>query len=139
MSQPNPQVSFLPLHPGPMDDAHREFLNLAEALLATEAGEEGLRLARVLSQCRSHFADEERWMRESAMTGTEAHCREHAEVLQQLEAAQAAVERGEAGAGCAQVRELLPWFQQHWLTLDAALAFNLQRSRSRKAVLSAVG
>lgn len=67
-----------------MDDTHREFVAIVDALLtAPDADVAGL-LADFERHAERHFGQEERWMEESEFPAKDCHIQEHAAVLKSV-------------------------------------------------------
>lgn len=128
------------LQAGAMDGAHREFVALLNQLADSSDQEEPHHLNRLLAHCEDHFAQEARWMELFALPNPERHLRDHDEVMRRLCQAQEDLRAGHAGCGRALTETLAPWFERHSVTLDAALAFQMQQTSQPKYVgIAAVG
>jgi len=128
------------LQTGSMDLIHREFVALTNALAVADDAQEKICLERLLGHCRDHFAQERMWMEVSRMPAIEHHLQDHEAIMAFLESAMDELKAGRAGAGRAATDRLVPWFEQHAATLDAALAFQLQQGmRPEKPGIPAVG
>lgn len=109
---------------GPIDDTHREFVELVGAMQS--APDERLLplLVEFEAHARRHFGDEDRWMRETEFPPRDCHIDEHAAVLKSVDEVLARVRDG--SAGCALVQDLalhlFQWFPGHADYLDSALA-----------------
>ena len=77
----------------PMDETHREFVDLVNRI--TEAGDAGLLagLDELILHTVEHFAQEDRWMRESGFPPVHCHQTEHERVLE-VDARRATPRRG---------------------------------------------
>jgi hemerythrin-like metal-binding protein len=111
-----------------MDDTHREFVDL---LAATElADDETLveRFSALIDHTDDHFGREDQWMKDTQFSSSNCHTSEHDVILQVM---REGMRRGKENGGLAMVRQLAHelgiWFSQHAQTMDAALAFHLQR------------
>lgn len=110
---------------GPMDATHEEFYQVAFALLT--CGESNA-LAAMLAfeeHARTHFAQEEEWMRSTDFPASDCHIGEHAAVLKSTQEVRAVLE----GAGPPNLElvhdfamHLFQWFPGHADYLDSALA-----------------
>lgn len=107
----------------PMDDTHREFVDLVNRI--AEAGDADLvgALDELIAHTVAHFAQEDRWMRESGFPPTHCHQGEHERVLGVMREVRGHVERGDIALGRNLIEELPGWFENHAATMDAALAW----------------
>lgn len=114
---------------GPMDDSHREFVEVVSAL--TTASEEQLlaKLQRVEVHLREHFGTEDRWMDETDFPARQCHIDEHAAVLQSLVEVKALAEQGNYKLVRRFGDELVRWFPGHADYLDSALSHWMSKSR----------
>jgi hemerythrin-like metal-binding protein len=109
----------------PMDQTHREFVDLLAVVAA--APDAGLLAAwcTLVDHTDAHFGQEDRWMQDAGFSAVNCHSRQHAMVLEVL---REGVRRGEAGDLTAireMAAELAVWFPQHAEAMDAALAEQL--------------
>lgn len=110
----------------PMDETHREFIALVNALAAAP-GEDALAALRTLIEhTEAHFAQENRWMEESGFPPIHCHVGEHERVLESLNSVLAMMEKGNSGLGRVVAGEMSPWFDNHAATMDAALAWHMR-------------
>jgi hemerythrin-like metal-binding protein len=110
-----------------MDDTHREFVELLGAVEAADDVALVPAWQALVAHTDAHFAQEDRWMRETRFATGNCHSVQHAVVLRVM---REGLER--AGAGdLAMLRmmaaELAQWFPQHAQGMDAALALHLRR------------
>lgn len=107
----------------PMDAVHAEFDTVVDrATYCSDADFPG-RLEAVVEHLRAHFAEEDRWMRETAFPPGDCHQGEHAAVLKSADEVLALGDMSQRIAvGRAFVRELAAWFPAHADYLDSALA-----------------
>lgn len=115
------------LGPAPMDETHREFVNLVTAVAASEGAEKVLcALDALIEHTVEHFAQEQRWMEESGFPPIHCHQGEHERVLQSLNDMRPNVQ---ADPGIARIlaKELESWFDLHAATMDDALAFFMRQ------------
>ena len=107
-----------------MDETHHEFVDLLAAV--QRAGDHDIVAAwhDLVVHTTRHFAQEDRWMRDTRFASANCHSTQHAVVLQVMQegerTGQPAVIRTMAG-------ELATWLPQHTQTMDAALALHLRR------------
>lgn len=124
----------------PMDETHREFVDLVNRI--TEAGDAGLLagLDELMLHTLEHFAQEDRWMRESGFPPVHCHQTEHERVLEVVRDVQRHVAAGDLALGRNLLAELPAWFDNHAATMDAALAWFVQTTgyRATAGAVSAV-
>jgi hemerythrin len=108
----------------PMDTVHREFYDVVNALLNCTEDTVRQAISDFEAHALEHFAEEDRWMKETAFPPRDCHLDEHAAVLKSTVEVREAIHRGEAGVELAQnlAEHLLDWFPGHADYLDAALA-----------------
>jgi hemerythrin len=108
---------------GPMDETHREFVDLIGALYHADVNAIGAALLEIESHCERHFASEEGSMLDSDYPSVDCHAQEHAAVLASV---REVVEWWRAGEDIEPVRRLAgalsTWFETHTAYLDSALA-----------------
>ena len=109
---------------GPMDETHREFVDLVKILLACAPGEALAPLREFEAHARRHFAQEDEWMRTTAFPPWECHVDEHAKVLLSVQEVTATVAAGQADADLAHdlAQHLADWLPAHTAYMDSALA-----------------
>lgn len=108
---------------GPMDETHREFVDIVGAMLRgpDEALLESLR--QLITHTEHHFSQEEGWMKKTAFPATECHSNEHAAVLKSMRDVESYVANGGEPAEARRLAtELARWFPGHTDYLDASLA-----------------
>ena len=114
---------------GPMDDVHREFVELVNALRTCSDVEIPAALDAFAQHAERHFSEELKWMKATDFPATECHGDEHAAVLKSVHEVQALVAKGD----CTHVRSLadalVDWFPGHADYLDSALAHWLVKKR----------
>lgn len=114
---------------GPMDDSHREFVEVVAALAEAPAAELPSRLERVEIHLLEHFGTEDRWMRDSDFPARECHIDEHAAVLRSLSEVKALLAQGNQAIVRRFSDELMRWFPGHADYLDAALSHWMSKAR----------
>lgn len=114
---------------GPMDDTHREFVEVVGCLQAAEEHELGHRLDAVLAHLEQHFRQEEDWMRETGYPATDCHVDEHAAVRASGDDVKRALATGNSELCRRYADELAKWFPGHADYLDAPLAHWLSKKR----------
>ncbi len=107
-----------------MDDTHREFVELYNALQGAPAEAFIERLDAFIAHTVEHFEQENRWMEKVDFPG--CHRAEHDRVLVVLRDVRERAAQGDRFLGRRLVEELPAWFENHAGGMDAALAFHLQ-------------
>ena len=113
-----------------VDHEHRELIDMINrvyAELAAESGSDAIEscLEDIYAGIASHFALEERHMREAAYGEYEAHKDEHEELLDQLlDMMDSFVDDPQSGREILQ-QKLSDWFGKHFATFDARLHHSL--------------
>ena len=111
-----------------MDDIHREFVSLLQALVAAPDASFLPRLDDFKAHCVEHFEQESRWMQGCSFPPIHCHEDEHNKVLIILNDVRQRVADGDLALGRTLARELTPWFENHAATMDTILAqFMLQQ------------
>lgn len=109
-----------------MDDTHREFVQL----LAAVEGAADARLTpawdALIAHTDLHFAQEDRWMRDTGFSSTNCHATQHLVVLQVMREGARRGGAGEMDVIRQMAHELAGWFAQHAQSMDAALALHLR-------------
>jgi hemerythrin len=113
----------------PMDNVHREFVELVDAMLSCPDEEMAEQLDRFAVHAEAHFADELKWMQATGFPPTECHANEHAAVLKSVREVQELVRAGNVGVARGLAAELARWFPGHADYMDAALAHWLVKKR----------
>lgn len=110
-----------------MDDTHREFVYLLEAV-ERAADTQLLAQWRVLvDHTEQHFGQEDAWMLSTRFASGNCHSMQHKVVLQVMREGIALAEKGDLQAIRVMASELALWFPQHAQSMDAALALHLRR------------
>jgi hemerythrin-like metal-binding protein len=140
-SQANP-VGRVELDFEPMDDMHREFHELVDAL--AQAGDEGDKLFALHEHLLRHCAQEEQWMSDYPPADCAGHRREHAMLLEVVSEVRRRFDAGDTEIVQRLAQELPPWFAAHVEGMDRKLADCLRqgpppalRSARRVAPLAA--
>jgi hemerythrin len=121
---------------GPMDDTHREFVDIVAALLACEDAEFARHLDAFARHAEAHFAEEDAWMERTEFPPRQCHVDEHAAVLKSVHEVQALVRAGDVAEGRRLAAALADWFPGHAFHLDSALAhWMVKRSFGGKPVV----
>jgi hemerythrin len=114
---------------GPMDNVHREFVDLVNALLSCPDDEMLQHLQAFARHAESHFGDELKWMQESDFPPMQCHADEHAAVLKSVGEVLPLVEGGNIEIARRLAAELARWFPGHADYMDSALAHWLVKER----------
>ena len=120
----------------PMDDTHKEFVALVDALLGCEDAELRERLEAFERHAVAHFAEEDAWMERTDFPPKECHIDEHAAVLASVRQVLELVKQGDVAEGRRLAKALADWFPGHAFHLDSALAhWMVKRSFGGKPVV----
>lgn len=106
----------------PMDDTHREFVELVDAMLAADDAGFAVLLDSFAKHATEHFERERAWMEGSGFPATDCHVDEHGAVMQSVMGVIAIVATGNIAEGRRLARELAKWFPGHADYMDASLA-----------------
>ncbi|RJP64211.1 MAG: hemerythrin [Comamonadaceae bacterium] len=109
----------------PMDATHEEFYQVAFRLLTCDESNALAALLGFEEHARTHFAQEEEWMRSTAFPPSDCHIKEHAAVLKSTRDVRAILEGpGLPNLGLVHdfAMHLFQWFPGHADYLDSALA-----------------
>jgi hemerythrin len=112
-----------------MDGAHREFVEVLQALLSAGDEEFPPLLERFRQHAESHFGDEDRLMQDEGYASAECHLDEHKAVLGSVVEVQQLVAHGNIEVGRRLARELARWFPEHTVAMDKGLAAWAQKKR----------
>lgn len=115
----------------PMDETHREFVELVNRI--ADSGDGGLLggLDQLILHTVEHFAQEDRWMRESGFPPVHCHQTEHERVLEVMHDVRDRIAAGDLALGRNLIAELPAWFDNHAATMDTALAWHVQTTGYR--------
>jgi hemerythrin-like metal-binding protein len=105
-----------------MDDTHREFVALLNALADAPDEELLAALDAFVAHTDAHFAQENRWMHALPFPPVHCHEGEHDNVMRLMREVRSRVAAGDLEIGRALARELPEWFRLHASTMDAVLA-----------------
>ncbi len=120
-----------PLRVAEMDLAHREFVELVNALANCPDREFAERFKSLMNHTRAHFAAEEELMMKSGFPALGEHAGEHKRVIDELSQFGRGLNRGRVFLARSYVQSGLPeWFSLHLATMDAALAAHLNAVRA---------
>lgn len=106
----------------PMDDTHKEFVDLVSALLASEDSELDGYLKEFIRHAERHFSQEHDWMKETGFPAMDCHVDEHNAVMKSLREVDALVSERKPKIIRSLAEELVRWFPGHADYLDSALA-----------------
>ncbi len=106
----------------PMDDTHREFVEVVDALLGAEDADMAARLEAFAAHARRHFEEERVWMEETGFPARECHNDEHAAVMKSVLQVQEIVAAGKAAEARSLAIALKDWFPGHADYMDASLS-----------------
>lgn len=109
----------------PMDDTHVEFVDAYNRLLDSSGEALLVDMDAFIAHTVAHFDQENRWME---LIGFPAcHKAEHDRVLAVCRDVRKRMERGDAALGRQLIQELPIWFDNHVLTMDAALSAYIEQ------------
>lgn len=112
-----------------MDQTHDEFIQQLNAIMGMEGVEFVRGIIALHEHTLAHFGHEDTLMNASGFPPAPLHQAEHTLVLQRMAEVKVAAEKGDIEQGKAFLRDwLAPWFVQHALSMDTALANHLNRS-----------
>jgi hemerythrin-like metal-binding protein len=110
-----------------MDDTHREFVQLANAVATAGDDDFVTHFDALVEHTRHHFENEGRLMRACRFPAIGEHENEHRRVLGELAAMRSAAMRGRLSIARAYIGQGVPdWFRNHLATMDSALAAKLR-------------
>jgi len=113
----------------PMDDTHREFVEIVSALLGADDASVGSHLEAFAMHAESHFAQEHDWMDQTEFPAAQCHKDEHNAVMKSVRDVQAIVAAGNADEGRALAKALADWFPGHADYMDSALAHWMSKKK----------
>ena len=105
-----------------MDATHREFVELADALLAASDDEFPGLFAELREHTRLHFEHEGKLMKGCRFPAIGEHNSEHLRVLGELAHFARSVSAGRLASARSYAKGLPDWFATHLATMDSALA-----------------
>jgi len=105
-----------------MDDVHREFVQIVQAMQINTDAEFPAALEEFISHAKAHFGAEDSWMIETNFPPKDCHMDEHAAVMKSAEEVRTLVMEGNIAIGRSFAAELVRWFPGHADYLDSALA-----------------
>lgn len=108
-----------------MDETHHEFIAEINHMLAVPDAEMLAAVDQFIEHTVAHFEQEREWMESTNFPPKGCHIGEHDRVLAIVQQVRGMVEGGDYAIGRRLAEELVPWFNQHAQTMDAALAYVL--------------
>lgn len=106
----------------PIDDVHREFIELVAATLVCEDASLLQHLQAIERHAQSHFSTEAQWMLDTAFPAAQCHIDEHDKVLASVQQTLPLVADGQMEIGRSLAQALWDWFPGHADYMDSALA-----------------
>lgn len=107
---------------GAMDDTHRAFVSLVDALLKAPDAELEQALADFAAHAVAHFEQEDGWMKGTGFPAADCHIDEHAKVLASVREVQQELAAGNHDIVRELAHALMDWFPGHADYMDSALA-----------------
>ncbi len=108
-----------------MDETHHEFIAEINHMLAVPDDEMLAAVDQFIDHTVAHFEQERVWMENTNFPPKGCHIGEHDRVLAIVQQVRQMVAGGDYAIGRRLAEELVPWFNQHAQTMDAALAYVL--------------
>ncbi|WP_395069091.1 bacteriohemerythrin [Paraburkholderia silvatlantica] len=118
-----------------IDETHREFIQMVNALLNANAENLDACLAAFVDHARDHFGEEDRLMAQSGYTNARCHIDEHRAVLASVEEVRGLPDDRRFIVGQRLAQELARWFPGHLDVMDRGLVDWLVRHRTGGAPL----
>jgi hemerythrin len=112
-----------------MDDTHHEFVACVDEMLRVADEHLPRALEAFAAHAQRHFAEEDRWMAESAYENARCHIDEHAAVLKSVDEVRAALAQGRCDVARSFANALADWFPEHARVMDQGLARWLVKQR----------
>src|SRR3974390_3203076 len=106
----------------PMDETHREFVDIVGAMLSAPDAELPALLDRFAAHAERHFSEELQWMKSTDFPALDCHAGEHEAVMKSVRAVQEVVARGDTVEVRSLAHALADWFPGHADYMDSALA-----------------
>lgn len=120
---------------GPMDDTHKEFIDIVGAMRVVADEAFPALLDRFAEHAERHFAEEDAWMSADGFPARECHVEEHDKVMASVREVQQMVAAGNIGVGRQLALALEEWFPGHAAHMDSALAQWMVKRRTGGAPL----
>lgn len=105
-----------------MDDTHREFVALVDALLTVGDSDLAEALAAFARHAEAHFDQENHWMEQDGFPARDCHIDEHNKVLASVREVQQELAEGNIELVRQLAVALMDWFPAHADYMDSALA-----------------
>lgn len=106
-----------------IDDTHREFVQVVDALLTVSDAQIPEALDAFIRHAEAHFSQENDWLNSPGFPGGgECHIAEHEKVLRSARDVLQVVTEGRLEVARAFARALIEWFPGHADYMDSALA-----------------
>ena len=106
----------------PIDDTHREFVEIVDSMLSARDIELGDAIAAFERHAEAHFGQEAAWMEETGFPAMQCHVDEHDAVMKSVRRVRERVAAGDIAIGRRLAMELVSWFPAHADYMDSALA-----------------
>ena len=115
---------------GPMDDTHREFVEVVHAMQQAADADLLAALDAFIAHAQAHFGSEDRWMEDTGFPPRDCHIKEHAAVLASAEAVrQTLIDNADVDNCRGFIDALIDWFPGHADHLDSALSHWMCKQR----------
>ena len=120
----------------PMDDTHREFVDLVNALLTVDDDDLPAALEAFAVHAEAHFAQENGWMVAEDFPARDCHIDEHDKVLASVNELREQVATGEREIVRELALALKDWFPGHADYMDSALStWMVKRAHAGKPLI----
>ena len=113
----------------PMDDTHREFVEIVGALLGADDTAVAGHLETFARHAEAHFSQEHEWMETTAFPAMQCHVDEHNAVMKSVREVQQIVAAGDVAQGRSLATALADWFPGHADYMDSALAHWMSKKK----------
>ncbi len=109
-----------------MDETHKEFVDLLNAVAAAEDAQLAALWQELIEHTEGHFGQEDRWMQATGFAPENCHSTQHRVVLEIMREGGKKAADGDFTMIRGMTPELADWFSYHAKTMDAALAQHMQ-------------
>ena len=106
----------------PIDDTHREFVEVVASMLRARDAELADAIAAFERHAEAHFGQEAGWMEGTGFPAMQCHVDEHDAVMRSVRRVRERVAAGDIAIGRRLAMELVRWFPAHADYMDSALA-----------------
>jgi hemerythrin len=106
----------------PIDDTHREFVEIVDKMLRARDDELADVIAAFERHAEAHFGQEAEWMEQTEFPAIQCHVDEHDAVMKSVRRVRKRVAAGDISVGRRLAMELVCWFPAHADYMDSALA-----------------